>query len=184
MYLATERKSNAWLLAKTGIEPCLLEEMKKRRLSYLQHILRKEGICLEKEIIQGTTSGHWHHGRPRARWEDNITKWTGLKGDLLLQPAEDRSRWWKIVREAANPRSEDGWRQDKTFHVSMLWGRGHLYPHSPPTSTVSSPILNPKSQNDYRMNSASWENRKWKCAKNYNKWHNKFIFLKQQSAFW
>ena len=141
MYLATERKSNAWLLAKIGVEPCLLEEMKKRRLSYLQHILRKEGICLEKEIIQGTTSGHWHHGRPRARWEDNITKWTGLKGDLLLQPAEDRSRWWKIVREAANRRSEHGWRQDD---ISRQYAAGEGIALPKPTSTVSSPIFKPQ----------------------------------------
>jgi len=36
---------------KTGIESRLLEEIKKRKLSYSGHILRKEGSCSEKEII-------------------------------------------------------------------------------------------------------------------------------------
>jgi len=31
--------------------------VKKRKLSYYGHVLRKEGNCTEKEIMQGTTSG-------------------------------------------------------------------------------------------------------------------------------
>ena len=57
-----------------------------------------------KEIMQGTTSGQTR-GRPRTRWQDNITKWTGLTGDRLLRSVEDRR---KIIHEAANPRIEDG----------------------------------------------------------------------------
>ena len=54
--------------------------------------------------MQGTTSGQ-RRGRPRTRWQDNITKWTGLTGDRLLRSVEDRR---KIIHEAANPRIEDG----------------------------------------------------------------------------
>jgi len=57
--------------------------MKKRNPSYFGHILQKEEPA-EKEIIQGTTSGQREAGRPRTRWEDNITKWTSLKEGVLL----------------------------------------------------------------------------------------------------
>jgi len=39
--------------------------------------------------MQGTTSGQRRRGRPRTRWQDNITKWTGLTGDRLLRSVED-----------------------------------------------------------------------------------------------
>ena len=72
------------------------------------HVLRKEGNCTEKEIMQGATSGQRRRGRTRTRWQDNITKWTGLTGDRLRICVEDRSQWRKIIHEAANPRIEDG----------------------------------------------------------------------------
>jgi len=96
-------------MEKTGIESGLLEVIEKRKLSHFGHILRKEGSCLEGEIIQGTTSGSRHQGRPRARREDDIIELTGLKGDLLLQSAEDRSRW------RSQP-SDRGRFKDKTGH--------------------------------------------------------------------
>jgi len=69
----------------------------------------KKGNCMEKKIMQGT--GQRIRGRPRTRWRDNITKWTGLTGDRLLRSVEDRSQWSKIIHEAANPRIEDSWIQ-------------------------------------------------------------------------
>jgi len=63
---------------------------------------------MEKELIQGTTSGQQKRGRPRMTWEDNIKKWTGLDNGDLLQSVEDRRNWRMIVHKAANPRTEDG----------------------------------------------------------------------------
>ena len=57
--------------------------------------------------MQGATSRQRRRGRPRTRWQDNITKWTGLTGDRLLRSVEDRRQWRKIIHEAANPRIED-----------------------------------------------------------------------------
>ena len=64
----------------------------------------------KKEMMQSTTSGQRRRGRPRTRWQDNITKWTGLTGDCLLRSVEERSqrRKMKIIHETANPRIEDG----------------------------------------------------------------------------
>jgi len=39
--------------------------------------------------------------------DDNIAKWTGLKGDLLLRSVEDRTSWKKFVLEATNLGIED-----------------------------------------------------------------------------
>jgi len=63
---------------------------------------------MEKEIMQGTTSGQRRRGRPRTRWQDNLTKWTGLTGDRLLRSVEDRRQRRKITHETASPRIEDG----------------------------------------------------------------------------
>jgi len=49
--------TNDWVLRKAGTEPFLLQSVKKRKLSYYGHVLRKEGNCMEIEIMQGTTSG-------------------------------------------------------------------------------------------------------------------------------
>ena len=105
-----DKRTNDSVLMKAGTEPFLLQSVKKRKLSYYGHMLQKERNCMEKEIMQGTTSGHRRRGRPRTRWQDNIKTWSGLTDDRLLRSIEDRSQWRKIIHEAANPRIEDGWR--------------------------------------------------------------------------
>jgi len=85
----------------------LLQSVKKRKLSYYGYVLQKEENCMEKGIMQDTTSGQRRRGRPRTCWQDNITKWTGLTGDHLRRSVEDRSQLRKIIHEAANPRIQD-----------------------------------------------------------------------------
>jgi len=81
------------------------------------HIEKRGKLLGERNNTQGTTSGRRHQVRPRACCrEDNITVWTGLKADLLLRSAEDRSRWRRIVHEAANPRLKT--RQDSQQTVT------------------------------------------------------------------
>jgi len=63
----------------------------------MDHVLRKDGNCIEKEIIQGTKANI-----DGALSHDNIMKWIGLSGDnSLLRSVEDRTQWRKIVHEAA-----------------------------------------------------------------------------------
>ena len=40
---------------------------------------------MEKEIMQGATSSQRRRGRPRTRWQDNITKCTGLTDDRFVR---------------------------------------------------------------------------------------------------
>jgi len=66
------------VLNKAGVKTELLVTVKAKKLAYYGHATRKQGKCLEKEIIQGTMSGACRQGRPRTAWIDNIKTWTGL----------------------------------------------------------------------------------------------------------
>ena len=69
---------------------------------------RKQGNCLEKEIMQGTMPGARRRGRPRTAWIDNIKTWTGLSVEESIRMTEDRDKWRKYVHGVANPWIEDG----------------------------------------------------------------------------
>jgi len=47
----TDRTTNDWVLQKAETEPNLLQAIKKRKLSFYGHVLRKEGSYMEKETI-------------------------------------------------------------------------------------------------------------------------------------
>jgi len=95
----TAKKTNEWVLNKSGVKRELLDTVKVRKLAYYGHIMRKQGNCLEKETMQG---------RPRAAWTDNIKSWTGLSVEESIRMTEDRDKWRKYVHGVANPQIEDG----------------------------------------------------------------------------
>jgi len=55
--LWTAKKTNDWVLNKAGVKRELLDTVKTRKLAYYGHTMRKQGSCLEKEIMQGTMPG-------------------------------------------------------------------------------------------------------------------------------
>jgi len=58
-------------------------------VGFLGYVMRKEGDCLESEIMQGTVLGVRKQGTPRMRWIDNMEKraeWV----DKLTRETEDR----------------------------------------------------------------------------------------------
>ena len=75
----TAKKTNEWVLNKAGVKRELLDTVKARKLAYYGHTMRKQGNCLEKEIMQGTMPGARRRGRPRTAWMDSIKTWTGLQ---------------------------------------------------------------------------------------------------------
>jgi len=75
---------------------------------------RKQGSCLEKEIMQGTMPGARRRGRPRMAWMDNLKTWTGLSVEDSIRMTEVRDKWRKYVHGVANPRIEDGKRTEQT----------------------------------------------------------------------
>jgi len=70
--------------------------------------MRKQGSCLEKEIIQETMPGARRRGRLRTALVDNIKTWTGLFVEESVRMTEDGDKWRKYVHGVANPRIEDG----------------------------------------------------------------------------
>jgi len=94
----TAKKTNEWVLNKAGVKRELLDTVKTR----------KQGSCLEKEIMQGTMPGARRRGRPRMAWMDNIKTWTGLSVEESIRVTEDRDKWRKYVHGVANPQIKDG----------------------------------------------------------------------------
>ena len=50
----TAKKTNEWVLNKAGVKRELLDTVEARKLAHYGHTMRKQGSCLEKEIMQGT----------------------------------------------------------------------------------------------------------------------------------
>jgi len=70
--LWTANKTNEWVLNKAGVKRELLDTVKARKLAYYGHTMRKQGSCLEKEIMRGTMPGARRRERPCMAWMDNI----------------------------------------------------------------------------------------------------------------
>ena len=104
----TAKKTNEWVLNKAGVKRELLDTVKARKLAYYGHSMMKQGSCLEKEMMQGTTSDARRRGRPRTAWMDNIKTWTGLPVAESVRMTEDRDKRRKYVHGVANPRIEGG----------------------------------------------------------------------------
>ena len=106
----TAKKINEWVHNNAGVKGELLDTVKARKLAYYGHTMRKQGCCLEEEIVQGTMPGAQRRGRPRTAWMDNINKlmWTGLLVKGSIRMTECRDTWIKYVRGVANPLIEDG----------------------------------------------------------------------------
>ena len=84
----TAKKTNEWVLNRTGVKRELLDTVKARKLAYYGHTMRKQRSCLEKEIMQGTLSGARRRKRPRTAWMDNIKTWTGLCTEESIRMTE------------------------------------------------------------------------------------------------
>ena len=85
----TQKKTNEWVLETAGMERGLLNIIKRRKLSYFGHVMRK-GDCLEKEIMQCTTRGARKQGKPRMRWMVNMKEWTGMPFEDLLKKTRQK----------------------------------------------------------------------------------------------
>jgi len=64
----TAKKTNEWVLSKAVVKRELLDAVKARKLAYYGHTMRKQGSCLEKEIMQGTMPGVGEEDHARPGW--------------------------------------------------------------------------------------------------------------------
>jgi len=90
-------KTNEWVLNKSWRKEGTVRQRQSKEAS----ILRKQGSCLEKEIMQGTMPGVCRQGRPCTAWMDNIKTWTGLSVEESIRMTEDRDKWRKYVHGVA-----------------------------------------------------------------------------------
>jgi len=104
----TAKKTNEWVLNKAGVKTELLDTVKARKLAYFGHTIRKQGNCLQKEIMQEQCQVHTGEERPRMAWVDNINTWTKLPVEKSIRMTEDRNKWRKYVHGVANHWIEDG----------------------------------------------------------------------------
>jgi len=70
--------------------------------------MRGEDKSPEKGIIGRTLPGNRKRGRPRTACIDNVTSWTGLKLEDIMQKVENRSAWRTTIHSAAYPQTENG----------------------------------------------------------------------------
>ena len=80
---------------------------------------KKQGSCLEEEIVQGTMPGARRRGRPRTALVDNIKTSTGLPVEKSIRMTEDRDEWRKYVHGVANSRMRTAREQNRIYAVSM-----------------------------------------------------------------
>ena len=62
----TSKKQMTAVLNKAGVKRGLLDTVRGRKLAYYCHTMKKQGSCVEKEIIQGTLPRARRRGRPRT----------------------------------------------------------------------------------------------------------------------
>ena len=80
----------------------MLDSVKARKLACYGHTMRKQGSCLDKDVMQGTMPGARRRG-PHTAWMDNIKR-----GRVNQNERTGRDKWRKYVHGMANPRIENG----------------------------------------------------------------------------
>lgn len=84
-----ERIRNEDILRRAGLtDRELFENIKKRKIAYLGHIIRGERYHFLRLILQGKIEGGKRGiGRRKLSWLRNIRHWTGIKDFQTLQNA-------------------------------------------------------------------------------------------------
>ena len=88
--------ARAMLTAKIGRHQELLEIVKTRKLKWFGHTTCSDGLV--KTCLQATVRGGRSRGRPRKKWSDNITEWTGLSFAEATRAAGCCDGWRGLVR--------------------------------------------------------------------------------------
>ena len=106
----TAKKTNEWVLNKAGVKRKLLDTIKARKLAYNGHTMRKQGSCLEKEIMWRTMPDACRRGRPRTALMDHF-KTCGQDS-----PCKSQSEWQKTEINGDSTRMSMVW---PTFRSRM-----------------------------------------------------------------
>uniref|UniRef100_A0A8D8WNS4 Craniofacial development protein 2 n=2 Tax=Cacopsylla melanoneura TaxID=428564 RepID=A0A8D8WNS4_9HEMI len=101
----TDRVTNVEVLRRMGKQVEILEEVKKRKLTYLGHIMRGPKYKILHLIIQGKIVGKRSVGRRRISWLRNLRDWFSCSSQDLFKAAINKVRLTLMV---ANLRHGDG----------------------------------------------------------------------------
>ncbi|KXJ06801.1 hypothetical protein AC249_AIPGENE15317 [Exaiptasia diaphana] len=93
-----DKITNEEVLRRAETKRSLIADIYTRQLSFLGHVLRKEG--LEGLMCTGRINGRRSRGRPRKMYLDSLTKITGKKKLELLQGCHDRAAWHNMIANA------------------------------------------------------------------------------------
>ena len=93
-----DRRTNEWVLERIGRCPRLLASINDRKLRFLGHVTRTEGLT--KDLLFGTTPGKRRRGRPRTSMADNVKDIAGINMAELHRMAQNRKKWRRFVMDA------------------------------------------------------------------------------------
>lgn len=80
------------------MERTLMLSVKRRKVSYLGHLIRHERYDLLQLIIVGKVTGKRKVGRRKKSWLRNIREWTGIAGAAeLFRRANDKDGFNKLI---------------------------------------------------------------------------------------
>ena len=102
----TEHITNEEVLRRMGARRKLMNNIRKRQLQFLGHVMRKEG--LENLTLTGKINGTRSRGRPRLTYLKSLSKWMSegiparieeLKEQNLLKATKNRELWRSMIAD-------------------------------------------------------------------------------------
>ena len=100
-----EMRTNEWVVGRLGKKPYLLQDIDRRKLSFIGHVIRNKGLGCD--LITGMVFGMRKRGRPKMRFVDNIKEIAGIGIARIVREAEDRENWRRFCRGATADRLND-----------------------------------------------------------------------------
>ena len=92
------RVTNRDVLKRSNTQRELLNTVKCRKISYLDHILRGRKYRLLQLILKGKIEGRRGPMRTQQSWLRNIMKWTGMRSvEELFCAAENRDVFARVI---------------------------------------------------------------------------------------
>ena len=95
-----QKSRNVDILKELPMEKDINEVLQTRRLTYFGHVTRMEKDRYPNILMHGYTRGRQPTGRPRKRWQDNITEDCEELNLTIYQAsrlANDRVKWRNTV---------------------------------------------------------------------------------------
>ena len=100
----TDKISKERVLTIANVKRKLLQTIKKRKMTFLGHVMRKKGIenlSIENLSLTGKVEGKRARGRQRMTYLSNIKEWTNrTNGNELIQTCQDREVWRSMIVNA------------------------------------------------------------------------------------